>query len=128
MARMKIAKQKKEVKPKKKSRAAFVLAFIAVAILLLNGLLVIFMRSKLASLLADYTGKVINAGTLLTYGIIWLALAVLVWITAQRIEKTQIKSEKWLLLALGVITIFPGGRVESGILVLISALLYLRQK
>ena len=88
--------ERKEIKVKKsvkRGRVAFVLAFIAVFLLLLNGLLVILMRAKLASLLVVYTGEVINASALLTYGIIWLALAVLIWITAQRIERTQIKSE-----------------------------------
>jgi len=125
-----MAKKVKEVKAKKsarKSRAAFVLAFIAVVILLVNGLLVSFMSKKLSSLLALYTGNVINASAMLTYGIIWIVLAAFIWMTMHRIEKLQLKSEKWLLLALAVIT-FIAGRLESGVLVLISAIIYLRQK
>ena len=125
-----MAKKIEEVKAKKgakKSRAAFVLAFIAVVILLVNGLLVSFMSKKLSSLIALYTGNVINASAMLTYGIIWIVLAAFIWMTMHRIEKLQLKSEKWLLLVFAVIT-FLAGRLESGILVLISAIIYLRQK
>ena len=127
MAKRARRKEVKAKKSEKRSRAAFVLAFIAVVILLVNGLLVSFMSKKLSSLIALYTGNVINASAMLTYGIIWIVLAAFIWMTMHRIEKLQLKSEKWLLLVFAVIT-FLAGRLESGILVLISAIIYLRQK
>lgn len=120
---------KKEVIAKKarKSKAAFVFGFIGVLILLVNGLLVILMRNKLAEVILTYTGSMINASALLTYGIVWIALSALIWTTLHRVEKLQLKSEKWLLLAFSVITLIAG-RVESGVLVLISAIIYLTKK
>jgi succinate-acetate transporter protein len=72
-------------------------------------------------------GYTASVGSFLTYGIIWLVLAVLMWLTTVRIRKKQIASEKWLLLALSIITMFAG-RIESGVLALIASILYLRQK
>ncbi|MFH0831264.1 MAG: hypothetical protein V1886_00120 [archaeon] len=120
---------KKEVMAKKarKSKVAFVFGFIGVLILLVNGLLVILMRNKLAEIILTYTGSMINTSALLTYGIVWLALSALIWTTLHRIEKLQLKSEKWLLLAFAVITMVSM-RIESGVLVLISAIIYLAKK
>ncbi len=117
---------KREVKTKKKGKAAFVLMAIAVILLLINGLLLILARNWIASML-ESLGYTVSTGSFITYGIIWLVLAGLMWITTVRISKKQIASEKWLLFALAIITMFAG-RVESGILALIAAVLYLRQK
>ena len=126
MAKRRIAKTKKEVKPKKKGKAAFVLMAIAVILLLINGLLLIFARDWLASMLASL-GYTVSIASFITYGIIWLVLAALMWVTTIRIRNKGITSEKWLLLALAIITMFAG-RLESGILALIASILYLRQK
>lgn len=109
-----------------KGKAAFVLMAISVALLLINGSLLILARKWFAVIFGGM-GYSISAASFLTYGIIWLVLAILMWVTTARIRKENIKSEKWLLLALSIITMISG-RVESGILALIAALLYLTEK
>ena len=127
MAKRKPAKQvKKEVKPKSTSKAAFVLMMIAVILLSINGLLLVLARNWLADIFAGL-GYSVPVGSFITYGIIWLVLAVLMWVTTIRIRKKQAKSEKWLLLALSIITMFSG-RLESGILALIASIIYLVKK
>lgn len=127
MAKRKLAKTKKEeVKPKRKGKAAFVLMAISVILLLVNGSLLILGRNWLAAIFGEM-GYSVSANSFITYGIIWLVLAVLMWVTTIRISKKAVKSEKWLLLALSIITLFAG-RLESGILALIAAIIYLTQK
>ncbi len=121
------AKAKKEVKAKgSRSRAAFVLMVISVILLFINGSLMILARKGLASIFAEL-GYTISMSFFITYGIIWLALGILMWITTLRIGKKAVKSEEWLLLALSIVTMMAG-RLESGILALIAAIIYLVKK
>lgn len=124
------AKTKKEVKGRqvksRKGKVAFVLMVISVILLLINGSLLILGRNWFAAIFGGM-GYSVSANSFITYGIIWIVLAVLMWVTTVRISKRQIASEKWLLLALSIITVFAG-RLESGILALIAAIIYLTQK
>lgn len=110
----------------RKGKVAFVLMAISVILLLINGSLLILARNWFAVIFSGM-GYSVSASSFLTYGIIWLFLGILMWVTTARIRKENVKSEKWLLLALSIITIISG-RIESGILALIATLLYLAEK
>ncbi len=130
MAKKRAAKKEvkanvKQVKSKK-GKVAFVLMAISVILLLINGALLILARNWFAAIFGGM-GYNVSAASFLTYGIIWLVLAILMWVTTARIREKGIRSEKWLLIALSIITMFSG-RLESGILALIAALLYLAEK
>jgi len=110
----------------KKGKVAFVLMAISAVLLLVNGILLVIARKWLAAMLGT-VGYSIPVASLLTYGIIWIVLGILLWVTTVRIRKENAKSEKWLLLALSIIVMISG-RLESGVLALIAALLYLNEK
>lgn len=129
------AKAKKEVKPRKKGRAAFVLCSIAVFLLFFNGIVAVLLKDMLSDILKNGYNIIKSPISILTDGVIWVVLAALVWVTMYRTEKLDIKSEKWLLLSLGVISIlseFISGvgtfAFIAGILVLAASIIYLRRK
>lgn len=124
-----LRKKEVQVKPlrkEKSSKVARILVYIAATFLVLNGIISVLARNWFVRMMQQY-GFTITAASLVTYGIIWLVLAFLFWATVKKIEETGLKSEKWLLLALSVITFFAG-RWEAAILALIASIIYLRQK
>ena len=123
----KVVRAKKEVKRAvKKSKAPFVLNIIAIIILLLNSAIVLLGKKWVVRMLTQY-GLEALAANLLTYGVIWLILGILIWISTVRVEKSGSRVEKWYLFALSIITLFSG-RLESGILTLIGSIMYLNRK
>jgi hypothetical protein len=131
MAKRKL-KVKKEVSAKKSrarviwGRVAFGFACLSVFILLINGLLIIFAGDFIMSVFLQI-GVTVSKISLITYGIIWLILAVMTWVTALRVQNIGVRSEKWLLFVLGVITAVTG-RLESGFFTAIAGVIYLLQK
>ena len=121
------SKQLKQVKPVKKGQAPLVLNMIASIWLLVNGLLLIIGKTWFARLMSIYSGQTVDAASLLSWGIIWLILGILVWASTLRVESKNNKVEKWYLFALGVITLLTG-RLESGILIIIGSAIYLKRK
>jgi hypothetical protein len=115
-------KQAKEKKPKT-SLAAHILALIAAVILLVNGILMIVLQNwiietmKTVGLSADKT-------LLLTLGIIWAILALIVGVATFRIRATASREWSWFLFVLAAITLLSG-RIESGILALLSSIIYI---
>jgi hypothetical protein len=116
----------KQVKKEKRNKLAYVLVLIASVFLLINGLLAIAAKDLIVKIMQQ-SGITTSAASWVTYGIIWIVLAFLLFIGVKKIESTGIRSEKWLLLALSVITLFSGMWL-AGILLLVAAIIYLREK
>jgi len=129
MAKTKKKSPKKEQKiedKKSKSRVAYMLTSIASAFLLFTGIVFLSSKQRIVEMMKQYE-VTITYSSIVTYSIIWFVLAFLLWFTARKIEITELKSEKWLLFALSLITIFSGSLV-AGLLALIASIIYLRQK
>jgi len=153
--RAKKVKQIKQVKQARKqkillgkyNRAGFVLICISVILLLFNGIYYAIARNLIAqrfiegvqeakemieaTIVFPFTMAQI-AGFLLTLGIIWIVLAILLWITMCQIEITKRKTQKWFLLVVAIITLLSGLIsplvIISGVLAIIASIIYLRKK
>ena len=129
-----MAKKRKIKNPRIKIKppaAANVLVIITIIILILNGILAIALSDWIIQQIEAAALKfTINKGALITYGITWLILAVLVFISNNKIranimqKKLEDQSWMWFLLVVSIVTIFVG-RLESGILLLIASIIYL---
>lgn len=117
----------KETKQVKKSNVPYVLAFIATAFLLVNGLTIALISKDFATLMGLVAGVSVDASSLVTTGIIWIVLGILIWITMHEIEKKNSSSQKWFLFVIGLIAMISG-RLESGVLASIAGVLYLTRK
>jgi len=113
------------------SKAANVLALIAVFFLALNGILAVTLSGWIIQKIQENMANVtISKAALVTYGIVWLILSGIALITNNNI-KSMIKQNRlddtswmWFLLVVSVVTIFVG-RLESGALLLIASIIYL---
>ncbi len=128
MAKKKLAR--KEVKAKgKKGVAAYVLLFVAVFFLYVNSIFAVLARKQLSLLLEKLYGIPSNEIeiALVTYAVIWFTIGTIAWITNYKIDKTGNRNQRWMLFVLSIITMIAG-RVESGVVMLIASILYLRRK
>lgn len=119
-------KIKKEVKKVKKNKVAYVLLFVAVLFLFINSVFALLARKQISIMLEQY-GIISSELALVTYALIWLIIGILAWMTNYKIDKTNNRNQKWMLFILSIITMIAG-RIEAGIIMLVSAILYLRQK
>jgi low temperature requirement protein LtrA len=106
------------------SKIANIFALIASAILVLFGLFAVFFSSEIQEAAKDIPQ--ITSRFILTYGIIWIILGVLVYTVNKSIIRSNDKSMKWFLLVLGIASLITG-RLE-GILVIIASLVYIIKK
>jgi len=141
------AKKKERILLGQYSITGFVLICIAVILLLFNGIYYAIARNLIAqrfiecvqeakemieaTIVFPFTMAQI-AGFLLTLGIIWIVLAILLWITMCQIEITKRKTQKWFLLVVAIITLLSGLIsplvIISGVLAIIASIIYLRKK
>ena len=141
------AKKKERILLGKYNRAGFVLICISVILLLFNGIYYAIARNLIAqrfiegvqeakemievTIVFPFTMAQI-ASLLLTLGIIWIVLAILLWITMCQIEITKRKTQKWFLLVVAIITLLSGLIsplvIISGVLAIIASIIYLRKK
>jgi len=136
---------KKRVKVKKKAivkklpNSANVLAIIASVLFLLNGIIVIFFKDWLISMvntalqenpsLASISPSLttLTAAVLVSMGISYLAMAVLIFCVNRMVIKTADKGWMWGLLAAGILAFFTG-RIDASILTIIASIIYLVNK
>ncbi|MBI5148581.1 hypothetical protein HZA33_02790 [Candidatus Pacearchaeota archaeon] len=111
----------KEAAPK--TKAPYILGFLATFFLLVNGLTVIILRKELSALFG-FAGFTVEASKLLTFGVIWIVLGIITWVTLHQIEAKHSRSEMWFMFIIGLICMLLG-RLEAGILTTIAAVLYL---
>lgn len=122
-----MAKKRKEAKIRpKKYRFASVLFYISIIILFGISILTVLLRKDISLSLPQY-GMASSEIALVTYAVIWFVLGILAWITKYKIERLNHKNQKWVLFALSII-IIASGRLESGVIMLISSVIYLRKK
>lgn len=114
---------KKEKKTHKVSRIANALSITASIILGLFGIFAVIFSSQIYE--ASKSIPKVTQGFVLTYGIIWIILGILVFLMNKSALKSDDKAKKWFLLVLGVACLLTG-RLE-GILVIISAALYFKR-
>jgi len=126
MAKKKLARKEVQVKGKK-GAAAYVLLFIAVFFLYVNSIFAVLARKQISLLLEKQYGLPASEIALVTYAVIWFTIGTIAWITNYKINKTENRNQKWMLFALSIITM-TAGRVESGVVMLIASILYLRRK
>jgi|GEM_PF-3569986 hypothetical protein len=126
MAKKRLAR--KEVKAKgKKGVAAYVLLFVAVLFLYVNSIFAVLARKQISLLLEKQYGIPVSEIALVTYAVIWFTIGTISWITNYKIDKTGNRNQKWMLFVMSIITMIAG-RVESGVVMLIASILYLRRK
>ncbi len=138
------AVKKSALKAKKEDfwvHLAFALGIAAVIFLALGGLYSIFAREKMAQevsqvIEAELKKQAIDGGDVAgilsfvfaAFGVLWVAIAILMGITISKIEKTGSRRQKIFLLFISIITMVSGRFFDAGILSLISAIIYLRSK
>jgi len=122
-AKKEIKKEEKRRKPKI-SLAANILLIIGLVILAANGILILVMQSWIIDTMKATLGSSISPVLLTTLGVIWLILALLAGTANFRINKTASREWSWFLFVLAII-ILISGRIESGILILLSSIIYL---
>ena len=132
-------KQKKEEfqAPIKTSKIASLLTIIAAAILVLYGLFAIFFSNEIIRWLIENLGpsSTLTQSTLITHGVSWLILSLLMFLSNKEIKKYSDKSWMWFLLVLSIaaIVLFLGKSVGAvavcaGILSLIASIIHLTKK
>ena len=111
------------------SKGANICVILAMALLVLNGILSITMSDWITSQ-AQTLNIALSKSTLITLGINWLILFVIVYIINNKIRKNitehQImdRSWMWFLLIVSIVTVFLG-RLDAGILLLVASVIYL---
>ncbi len=120
---------------KEKKGAAFVIAVIAIVILAINALISMFTSDAIiqsaqqdesfSTFLQDYnlSGAEIQSAVIF-FGIMWIIFAVVMMISLINIKK---QPWKYAFLAVGILTLITM-RWVSGVLAIISAVMYLRKK
>jgi len=105
-------------------KTADILSTIASALLVLFGLFAAILKNDIYEDIKNIPG--ITESLLLTYGIIWIILGLIIFIVNSSVKKTGSKAMKWLLLVLGFAAL-TSGRLE-GILAMAAALIYIIRK
>lgn len=103
---------------------ADILATIAVFFLILNAALVFIFADKIVSIAMTYGGISTEKSTWLLLGTSWLFLALFTYMINRYVKYTAHKASMWFLLLLGIATL-PAGRLESAVLIIVSAVIYL---
>jgi len=132
-----LAKPKEELQVPQTSKFARALTTIAAAILGLYGILVLAFPSSIISWLVENLGPntTLTQGALITHGVCWVILSVLIFLSNKEIRKTADKSWMWFLLVLSIasIILFIGkpigaAAVFAGVLILIASIIHLSRK
>lgn len=117
-------KKKYKIRKQKKSRTGFILALIALIILVINILLIFtsykWIEAKLKE--ANYPLPENFSQLLTIYGFLWIISAIITFMLIFFYEKRKIK-EWWLMLVLGIIVFFTS-RIETAILLIIASFFY----
>jgi len=115
---------KQMMQTKKKSNAWFILAIIALAILVLN-IVVVFTSTDWLIKNVTEAGIPIQANftqALMTYAVLWLVLAIITLMLIITYKSGKNRAW-WLMLILGIVVLFTG-RLESAVLLIIASFLY----
>ena len=104
---------KKEVKIDRKKfslalKVANVLAIIASVFLILNGVLLIALKSLIVKMLQQYAADVagtITESAMLWAGILWLSYGIIVAVVNMRIRATLSKAWMWVLFVFSIIVL-----------------------
>jgi len=132
-------RQKKEEfqAPIRISKTANSLTIIAATILALYGIFALIFSYEIIQWLIENLGpsSTLTQSTLITHGISWLILSLLMFLSNKEIKKYSDKSWMWFLLVLSIaaIVLFLGKSVGAvavcaGILALVASIIYLTKK
>jgi len=103
---------------------ADVLATIAVFFLILNAALIFIFADKIVSIALTYGGISTDKATWLLLGTSWLFLALFTYMINRYVRYTAHRASMWFLLLIGIAAL-PAGRLESAVLIIVSAAIYL---
>jgi magnesium-transporting ATPase (P-type) len=125
-------KIKRIVRPKiKPSIFANVLVIATIVLLFLAGIAALaYTDSSLKQIQDNLPGVTMSKSSLITFGITWMILALLILITNSKIRESfrlnllEDQSWMWFLLVISVVSIFFLG-IFAGFLVLIASIIYL---
>jgi hypothetical protein len=135
-AKLKIKKEEIQV-PRRISKTASSLTIIASAILALYGIFALIFSNEIILWLKENLGpsSTLTQSTLITHGVSWLILSILMIFSNKEIRKTSDKSWMWFLLVLSIsaIVLFLGKSVGAvavcaGMLALIASIIHLTKK
>ena len=105
------------------SKTANILALIAVCLLVINSILLIFLKDRVISALSA-AGIASSSSQLAIMGLMWLLIAFFAWSINRTIKEKQMKVSMWELFILSIVTMLSG-RLESGVFLLIASIIYL---
>jgi len=132
-------KKKKEIKikPKELSKKAYILIVISSVILFLQGILntsILFLRNAVVlelekqgiAIPVDIQSTITTWGF---FGIAWIIISILMFLSNMKIRKTANKSWIWFLFILSLLTLLSGAGIYiTGILALVGSAMYLAEK
>jgi len=135
---VKLKAKKEEIQvPSKTSRLARSLTIISSAILALYGIFALIFSNEIILWLRGNLGpsSTLTQSALITHGVSWLILSILMILSNKEIRKTSDKSWKWflLVLSLSAIVLFLGKSVGAvavfaGALALVASIIHLSKK
>ena len=130
-------KKEIKIKPKELSKKASILIIISSVLLFLQGILntsILFLRNSVI-LTLEKEGIAIPANIQSTitiwgfFGIAWIIMSILMFLSNMKIKKTSYKSWIWFLFVLSLLTLLSGaGMYVTGILALVGSAMYLAEK
>ena len=132
--KLRVKTLKTKTKRDNKRQIASILVWVAIVLLLFQGVYSIVVRDQLVSQIdeqsmQELTDMEVTADmmkvTILYIAILWIVFAVLFFLVKTGVEKKKV-GWGWLL-ALSIITLFTG-RIESAILGIIASVLYAKSK
>ena len=119
IAQVKVQRSKFKHFPK----IADILVKISLFFLILNSILLIFLRDSIIEALnkANIEATISSIALL---GLLWLMIAFFAWAINRSIKEKLSRVSMWELFILSIVTFFSG-RMESGVLMFIASIIYL---
>ncbi len=109
--------------PKKAFRVADILVTIAIAFTLINAVLILFYADRAVEAAANL-GLQTTTMNWQYLGVSWLFLALIAYITNRITRTSMYRHTMWGLLLVGIL-LGVTGRIESAVLIVIAALIYI---
>jgi len=113
--------------PKEFPKSASFIPNVVSVLLVIFGLLAIFLGKLAIKIFEENLGKTaLNELTLIIYGILWIILAIALYILNQRIQKTRSLHWMGIMLLLGIVIAYF--RPVCGAAVIIASVIYMKNR
>jgi len=105
------------------SKTANVLVIAAIALLLINSIMLVLLREQVMQEI-NASGVQVTPSSLALMGLMWLIIAFFSWSLNRTIKEKESRIAMWELFILSFVALLSG-RLESGVLLLIASVIYL---